>query len=75
MASVSAGHMRHSKTNDQVNMQKRNGFLRTERGAKDTKKKLDERLASVLLGCAYKIGLDLGGFKFWNFDLGSNYWL
>ena len=36
-------------------------------------KNLDERLALVLLG--YNIGLDLGRFKFWNFDLGSNHWL
>ena len=31
--------MRHSKTNDRVNMQKRHGFLRTERDVKETKKK------------------------------------
>ena len=30
---------RHSKTNDRVNMQKRYGFLRTERDVKETKKK------------------------------------
>ena len=54
--------MRHSKTNDRVNMQKRYGFLRTERDVKETKKKLDERLALALLG--YNIGLDLGRFKF-----------
>ena len=35
-------------------MQKRYGFLRTERDVNETKKKLDERLASVLLG--YKPG-------------------
>ena len=52
----------HSKTNDRVNMQKRYGFLRTERDVKETKKKLDERLALVLLG--YNIRLDLGLFKF-----------
>ena len=59
--------MRHSKTNDRVNMQKRYGFLRTEIDVKETKKNLDERLALVLLG------LDLGRFKFSNFDLGSNH--
>ena len=37
-------------------MQKRFGFLRTERDVKDTKK-LDERLASILLG--YNLGLKL----------------
>ena len=31
--------VRHSKTNDRVNMQKRYGFLRTERDVKETKKK------------------------------------
>ena len=51
--------MRHSKTNDRVNMQKRYGFLRTERRQK---KSWDERLALALLG--YNIGLDLGRFKF-----------
>ena len=68
--------MRDSKTNDRVNMQKRYGFLRIERDVKETKKKkkkLDERLALVLLG--YNIGLDLDRFKFCNFDLGSNHWL
>ena len=48
-------------------MQKRYGFLRTEIDVKETKKNLDERLALVLLG------LDLGRFKFSNFDLGSNH--
>ena len=54
-------------------MQKRYGFLRTERDVKETKKELDEKLALVMLG--YNIGLGLGRFKFWNFDLGSNHWL
>ena len=60
---MSDRYMIHSKTNDRVNiyMQKRYGFLRTERDVK-VKKKLDERLALVLLG--YNIGLDLGLFKF-----------
>ena len=30
--------MRHSKTNDRVNMQKRYGFLRTERDVNETNK-------------------------------------
>ena len=59
---MSDRYMIHSKTNDRVNMQKRYGFLRTERDVKEIKKKLDERLALVLLG--YNIGLDLGLFKF-----------
>ena len=59
---MSDRYMRHSKTNDRVAMQKRYGFLRTERDVKETKKKLDERLALVLLG--YNIGLGLGRFKF-----------
>ena len=62
--------MRHLKTIDQV-MWKQAGFLRTEIYDNETKKKLDERLPLTLLG--YKIVLDLGLFKFRNFDLGSNH--
>ena len=67
--------MRHSKTNDRVNMQKRYGFLRIERDVKvkETKKKVGWKTCFGLLG--YNIGLDLGRFKFWNFDLGLNHWL